>query len=169
MSFSLYANMAFDIGLHIPSTKYADTGVKWIFENFKVIDERVFLELPRADLYTKDMDENKVTFIPTFFGVRVDIPANGAITPFAGGAIGWGFAFRTRYSDDVNYNKDKTFSYGGFVYELNAGAKYPLGSFSELYGKGYYMLATLKDGGGKNARILDMSGPGISIGMKFIY
>ena len=186
----LNANFAFDIGYYCPQD--ADNGIIWGYDWFKVIDERVHFGVMGNIFYrnytatrTLTIDDDKIKansdlismFLPLMLGVQINF-MDTDIRPFAGGGIGWSIGkdtiFNAKYdSQALNIHDTRFFS--GFTWQINSGAKYSLGKNSELYGKVFYAFSPLKHSADKSNtsvmryKNLDMSGVGISIGLRMIY
>jgi len=187
---SLFAGIGFDVSYYIPADP--NTGVMWNFDYVREIDERVELNFS-ASYYWRDTPYNKraetmpgyssgsnasssdfVTtgYMPFLLGIRAKIANINNIVPFAGGGVGWGFAWDSVQS--VNEEANGTHFFGGLAWQLNAGASYALGSRSDLYAKFFYNGSNWKSGTENSGdslhwNELNMSGFGMGLGIRLNY
>jgi len=185
----LYAGIGFDVSYYIPSDP--NSGVMWNLDFIKVVDEKVDLNFSTS-LFLRDSSYGNRTssgsghssgnsaiasevvstgYMPFMIGFRAKIADYNGIIPFAGGGIGWGFSWDS--VDTISSGSDTRF-FSGLAWQLNAGATYPFGSSSELYGKVFWNGSDWTGSKDKDASVftwhtLDMSGLGIGLGIRLKY
>lgn len=185
---ALNANIYFDIGAYKPKASHG--GVIWGLELFQPVDER-FTLTGGGNLFIKQKNdkvsvpndiggtttrwsrENNYYFVPMLAGVKINLMEKVMPVPFVGAGIGWGLCWNYYYEsfEDGTPPINETRYYHGFTWQINGGALIELTSAVELYGKLYYTRAPLKRRydditGGKMTDDLNMSGMGISFGIR---
>jgi hypothetical protein len=122
---------------------------------------------------TGDIVRREIEFsmyaLPIMAQLTINVMPNAVVEPYASISAGYEMVL----SSEANYitdDKDSRF-YGGFGWQLAAGAKYPLGFSSSILGEIFYNGATVKRSKGEDAagfpihEELSFSGLGFRVGV----
>ncbi len=121
--------------------------------------------------------ELKTGYIPVMATLKVGVPVELPVLPYAGVGLGWALLWEDIFlpagEDNGNeYEKVEELDfYNGFNWILNLGAKYQLSSNVHLYGESFYNFGKMKkdfdeDEAGRTWDQVDMSGLGLRLGIE---